>query len=195
MTALPAIIDSIDTVDDATQLVLVLQVGIAAFLGAFVGVERELAGKSAGVRTHMIVAAAAALAVGLGELALAGRTGDSSRVLHGVITGVGFIGGGTIIHSKKGGTSGITTASTVLLVAVLGAACALGAPILAASVTFLALLTLRGVHALEKRFGALLAKKRVKEQATAYRGAGERDDESDGGDNKGVDMSVSERDK
>lgn len=138
-----------DRFDIASQLMLVLQCGVAALCGGAVGFDRELAGKSAGMRTHMLVAVAAALAVGLGTLLVQDHAGDSTRVLHGVITGVGFIGAGSIVHSKKVGTSGLTTAATVFLVAVLGATSAAGAPVLALGITGLALGTLRGVKAVE----------------------------------------------
>jgi putative Mg2+ transporter-C (MgtC) family protein len=132
------------------QLQLLLQCGAAALCGAAVGVDRERAGKPAGVRTHMLVSVAAALAVGAGRIVLDGDTGDSTRVLHGVLTGVGFIGAGAIIRSdSSGNATGLTTAATVLLVAVLGACCALGLPVLAFGVTVIALATLRGVKGIE----------------------------------------------
>lgn len=132
------------------QLVIVLQCGIAAVCGGVVGFEREIAGKRAGIRTHMLVACSSALAVAVGAAVLNGGQGDATRVLHAVVTGVGFIGAGAIVQSKKGGgPSGLTTATTVLLVAVLGAACGLGAPLVAAAVTLLAMGTLRGVKGIE----------------------------------------------
>lgn len=132
------------------QLIIILQCGIAAVCGGVVGLEREIAGKRAGIRTHMLVACSSALAVAIGAAVLGESQGDATRVLHAVVTGVGFIGAGAIVQSKKGGgPSGLTTATTVLLVAVLGAACGLGAPLVAAAVTLLAMATLRGVKGLE----------------------------------------------
>jgi putative Mg2+ transporter-C (MgtC) family protein len=135
----------------AAQIGLVLKVGIAAVLGGIIGWERDHAGKSAGIRTHMLVASASALAVGLGELAIdAAHGGDPSRMMHAVFTGIGFIGGGMIWTSKKAtGPLGLTSAATVLLDAGLGAACGLGAPLVAVAVCVLALMTLWGVKVAE----------------------------------------------
>jgi len=135
----------------ADQIVLVLKVGIAALLGGIIGWERDRAGKSAGIRTHMLVAASSALAVGLGELAInAAQSGDPTRMMHAVFTGIGFIGAGMIWTSKKAnGPLGLTSAATIMLVAGLGAAVGLGAPIVGAAVCVLALATLWGVRAVE----------------------------------------------
>jgi putative Mg2+ transporter-C (MgtC) family protein len=113
------------------QLVVAARTGIAALLGAVVGIERWHSGKEAGMRTHALVAAAAALAVGLGEIVLGGADGDAVRTLHAVLTGIGFIGAGAILHSE-GRTSGLTTAASVFNVAVIGAAVGLGAIVLGA---------------------------------------------------------------
>lgn len=113
------------------QLVVAARTGIASLLGAIVGIERWRSGKEAGLRTHALVAAAAALAVGLGELVLGGGSGDSVRTLHAVLTGIGFIGAGAILHGQ-GRTSGLTTAASVFNVAVIGAAVGLGAIVLGA---------------------------------------------------------------
>jgi putative Mg2+ transporter-C (MgtC) family protein len=153
-TAALSVLDQLTQLDRypvADQITLGIQCGIAAACGAVVGLERELAGKQAGIRTHMLVAVAAALAVGLGTLVLGENVGDPTRVLHGIITGVGFIGAGVLIYDRENASvSGLTTATTILLVAVLGAACGLGAPVLAAAVTALAMGTLRGMKALER---------------------------------------------
>ena len=75
------------------QLWLVVRVRLAAVLGGTVGWERDRAGKTAGIRTHILVAASAALAVGLGEIIRrTTSTGDPTRMMHAVITGIGFIG-------------------------------------------------------------------------------------------------------
>lgn len=135
----------------ADQIGLVLKVGIAALLGGIIGWERDKAGKSAGIRTHMLVAASAALAVGLGELVIdATNSGDPTRMMHAVFTGIGFIGAGMIWTSKKAtGPFGLTSAATIMLVAGLGAAVGLGAPLVGAAVCVMALATLWGVRTLE----------------------------------------------
>ncbi len=140
----------------AEQVGLILKVGIAAVLGGIIGWERDRAGKSAGIRTHMIVAAASALAVGLGELAInLANTGDPTRMMHAVFTGIGFIGAGMIWTSKTAnGPLGLTSAATIMLVAGLGASVGLGAPLVGAAVCLLALFTLRGVRFLEVKVAA-----------------------------------------
>ncbi|MFM8388265.1 MAG: MgtC/SapB family protein, partial [Actinomycetota bacterium] len=96
-----------------------------------------------GLRTHALVAIAAAAAVGIGDLLVSeGGSGDHTRTLHAVITGVGFIGAGAILHSERG-TQGVTTATSVFLVAVIGAAVGVGLPIIAVAMTMLALIVLR----------------------------------------------------
>ena len=74
-------------------------------------------------------------------------------MLHAVITGIGFIGGGMIWTAKKSrGPSGLTSAATVMLVAIIGSASGLGAPIAASTVTVFALITLWGVRRIENSF-------------------------------------------
>lgn len=125
------------------QLVVSLQTLLAGVLGGIVGFERGRSGKGVGMRTHSLVAIASAAAVGIGELLVAGPgSGDHTRTLHAVITGVGFIGAGAILHSDRG-TQGVTTATSVFLVAVIGASVGVGLPIVGLSMTALALIVLR----------------------------------------------------
>ena len=133
------------------QLVITLRVAIAAALGAVIGWERGRNGRSAGMRTHMLVSAAAGLAVGVGAAAdQAMGNGDPTRALHAVVTGVGFLGGGLIfVRSQGSRPSGVTSAATIFLVAVIGCTAGLGAPILAVTVTALSLGTLLGISQLE----------------------------------------------
>ena len=130
------------------QVWLVLRVAVAAALGGLVGWERDRAGKTAGIRTHMLVAASASLAVGLGDLVLQkSNGGDPTRMMHAVFTGIGFIGGGMIFTQKRiPGPFGITSAATVLVVAGIGAACGLGAPLVGLAVAALTIVTLIGVR-------------------------------------------------
>jgi putative Mg2+ transporter-C (MgtC) family protein len=144
--------DPVTAISLEQQGEIALQVLFAALAGGLVGLERDLAGKKAGLRTHMLVASASALAVGLGLAAIEGGSGDPTRVFHGIITGVGFIGAGAILYTKKGSSRGITTAATILLVAVLGAACGYGAPLLALLVAGFTLVVLRGMYNAEERY-------------------------------------------
>ena len=142
------------------QLEIALKVLIASLFGAIVGFEREISKKPAGLRTHAIVAAAAALLVGLADplimrfVALAPpealRT-DPLRVIEAVITGVAFIGAGTIFRHSGHPVEGLTTAASLLLVAAIGLSVALGQLLLGAIVTVLSLVLLRVVHWLERK--------------------------------------------
>lgn len=134
------------------QLVVLAQIGLAAVLGGIIGWERDRAGKQAGIRTHVLVATASAFATALGELIISeDNLGDSTRTLHGVLTGMGFIGAGMIWTAKnRHGPTGLTSASTVMLTAVIGAACGLGAPLVAAAATVLALVTLMGITLIDR---------------------------------------------
>jgi putative Mg2+ transporter-C (MgtC) family protein len=130
-------------------------------MGAIIGLEREFKDKPAGLRTHMLVAGAAALLVSLGDvvtnqfhLELGGQVvqADPIRIMEAVITGVSFLGAGTIIRSRAGGqVEGLTTAATLLVAAALGICIALSQIVLALGVTALVLITLRGLGLAEKR--------------------------------------------
>jgi putative Mg2+ transporter-C (MgtC) family protein len=107
-------------------------VGIAAALGALLGLERELARKPAGLRTHLLVAVAAAvlMLVGAGMADRFARaqaavhvTTDPLRVMEAIVVGISFLGAGTIIHAG-GRIEGLTTAASILVTAAVGLAVA-----------------------------------------------------------------------
>jgi putative Mg2+ transporter-C (MgtC) family protein len=112
---------------DARQLVHVLVRLLAAtLLGALIGIQRERAGKPAGLRTHMLVTLGTAVFV----LACAGVGMSSdglSRVIQGIVTGIGFIGAGSILKlSEERDVQGLTTAAGVWMTAAVGVAVGLG---------------------------------------------------------------------
>jgi putative Mg2+ transporter-C (MgtC) family protein len=132
------------------------EVAIAMALGGLIGLEREFADKPAGLRTHMLIAGAAALLVGLGDtmmrrFALAGDLvrADPIRVIEAVVTAVGFLGAGMIIRRGGDRIEGLTTAASVLFAAAVGICVALTEYLLAVGATVLDLTTLRGVKPLE----------------------------------------------
>ncbi len=136
----------------AVQLRFVGLVGLAMLLGAAIGLERELRGKPAGLRTHMMVAGAAALLMGLGEIVIrvyGAALGDAVRsdpirAIQAVTTGVSFLGAGTIIFDRSSQrVEGLTTAASILFTAGLGMCVALSQLALAVGVAALALVTLR----------------------------------------------------
>ncbi|HEX5313363.1 MAG TPA: MgtC/SapB family protein [Gammaproteobacteria bacterium] len=137
------------------QLILVGQIAAAMVLGGVVGWERELADKPAGFRTHMLVAGASALFVGLAAMLTkdfqsilppGGFRADPVRVLQSVVIGVSFLGAGTVFRSRDNRVGGLTTAASILMAAGVGIACGLSRFILAVGATLLALLVLRLAH-------------------------------------------------
>ena len=107
-----------------------LRLGAAVLVGTVLGLNRELHGKPAGLRTHALVCLGAALAVIMvlrsPDGSLAGDQNAVSRVVQGILTGVGFLGAGVILHDPNGHISGLTTAATIWICAVLGLVCGLG---------------------------------------------------------------------
>jgi len=118
--------DELFDIDAARVTRIVVRLVIAALLGGLLGYERERLGKSAGVRTHMLVSLGAALFVLVPEQAGAQST-DVARVIQGVVAGIGFLGAGSIIKNRDdGNVSGLTTAAGIWLTAAVGVACGLG---------------------------------------------------------------------
>jgi len=130
-------------IPDGTQITRVtLRLLIAAALGGVLGYEREQHGKSAGVRTHMLVAIGAALFVLIPQQAGASNA-DLSRVLQGLITGVGFLGAGAIISgTKQVETQGLTTAAGIWVTAAIGVAAGIGRESTAVLSTLIAIFVL-----------------------------------------------------
>ena len=128
-------------IPDATQITrIILRLLVAAALGGVLGYERERHGKSAGIRTHMLVAIGAALFVLIPQQAGA-STADLTRVLQGLIAGVGFLGAGAIIlGNQQVSTKGLTTAAGIWLTAAIGVAAGIGREGTAVLATFIALL-------------------------------------------------------
>lgn len=137
--------------DWLTQVTIIGQVILAMVLGGLIGFERELANKPAGFRTHTLVAGAAALfmavaTVAPGYLHSNGLVEvDPLRVAAAIVTGVSFLGAGTIFHSATTGgkVSGLTTAATIWMAAAVGFTVALGQFIAATGVTLITLIVLR----------------------------------------------------
>ena len=123
---------------------------IAGLLGGLLGYEREQQHKSAGVRTHMLVAIGAALFVLIPQQAGIAEV-EMSRVIQGVIAGVGFLGAGTIIKGvDEEHVRGLTTAAGIWLTAAIGVAAGMGRESSAILCTLLALLILSLVPRVER---------------------------------------------
>lgn len=132
---------------------LTLRLFMALLLGGIVGLNRELSGKSAGLRTHMLVSLGAALFV---MVPLAGDASREavSRAVQGVATGVGFLGAGEIVHqSRQSGrtvTKGLTSAASIWVTAALGMLAAAGLWVIGLIGLLLTILILEGVKYLER---------------------------------------------
>lgn len=120
-----------------------LRLALAMGLGALLGFERAQAGKAAGMRTHMLVTLAAAIFMLIPTVA-GFESSDTSRIIQGVVTGIGFIGGGAILKvATEKEVHGLTTASEIWLASAIGMAAGLGRYGLALVGTALALVILR----------------------------------------------------
>lgn len=130
---------------------IILRLLIAMTLGAIVGVQRERTGKPAGVRTHMLVAMGAALFV-LAPLEFGMNADGLSRVIQGLVTGIGFLGAGAILKlSEERQIAGLTTAAGIWMTAAVGVTVGLGRFGLAILGIILTWFTLSVVGKLEHR--------------------------------------------
>ena len=122
--------------------VVVIRLLAATILGAVVGLQREWAGKAAGLRTHMLVSLGTAVVVS--ACGAIGMTTDGlSRVMQGIVTGIGFIGAGSILKlSQVREIKGLTTAAGLWITAAIGISAGVGAIGLAAAATVFALIVL-----------------------------------------------------
>lgn len=143
------------------ELYALAQSAIAVVLGGFVGWERERARKGAGLRTHMLLCLAATVLVRAGDFLMTHahatqdhltlRT-DPIPLISAIVTGVAFLGAGTIFRDTDiQRASGLTTAASLLVVATIGISIALNCYILAVGITILTLLVLRVVFKLERK--------------------------------------------
>ena len=134
----------------------ILRLLLAGFMGGLIGLEREMRAKGAGIRTHFIVGLGSALFMIISMFAFEGTDKfDSSRVAAGVVSGIGFIGGGVIIFQRNV-IRGITTAAGMWVAAAIGLACGAGMYPLAAAATLITLLVLELLHFFHLRYGEKL---------------------------------------
>lgn len=153
--------------DIMSQWWVVAGTAYAMVLGGVIGYERELKNRPAGFRTHMLVAGAATLLIELGELLMADTRYHNSqflqidplRLVEAVVSGVAFIGAGTIFATRSGNSvAGITTAASLLMVAIVGVAVGFGFYVLSLAITLLTLLVLTVLNLAEHRPRAAAAK-------------------------------------
>jgi putative Mg2+ transporter-C (MgtC) family protein len=127
----------------------VISIILAAFLGAAIGLERELSGKSAGLRTNLLICLGAAIFTIISKQMDAVTEGSTTRIAAQILTGVGFLGAGAVIQDRRG-VHGLTTAATIWLVASIGMACGAGFHDLAALSALIVIVVLAGLLKLAK---------------------------------------------
>lgn len=129
---------------DLTELQVFLRVLLAMGLSAVIGLERELAGKPAGLRTYMLVGGASTLFVLLGDMIVTQFQtfeadslirSDPIRIFEAIVVGISFLGAGTIFRRQDDTVEGLTTAASLLFVAAIGIAVALERTLLAVALT------------------------------------------------------------
>jgi putative Mg2+ transporter-C (MgtC) family protein len=137
----------VDKIVEVFRLELLLQLGLATLLGGAIGLERELGGKPAGLRTNILICIGSALYTQL-SIGLVHGSADASRVAGQIVTGVGFIGAGTILHAR-GAVVGLTSAATIWVVAAIGVALGAGHYPEALLSTLMVLIVLQGLGRIE----------------------------------------------
>jgi putative Mg2+ transporter-C (MgtC) family protein len=138
----------------AFRLDLAVKLVLAVLAGGAVGLERQIAGKPAGLRTNILICLGSALlmdlSMNLGASFGGDRVGDPGRIAAQVVTGIGFLGAGTIMQSR-GAITGLTSAATIWVVAAIGLAIGAGFYIDALGTTALVMLVLAGLGHFEHR--------------------------------------------
>ena len=129
----------------------ILRLVMAAVLGGVIGLERQLRKKPAGLRTNMFICFGSAMFTILSDQLASNYGGDHTRVAAQIIPGIGFIGAGSILHSR-GSVTGLTTAATLFVVASVGMAAGGGLYLTAIFATGVMLIALALLGSMERRF-------------------------------------------
>lgn len=130
-----------------------VRLGVTLLCGGIIGLERQLRGKPAGIRTSILICLGTVVFVSLG-LCLNPVAQDSARVLGQVVTGIGFIGAG-VIMGKENIVKGVTSAAIIWILAAIGASIGLGLLTTAVALTLVTVGVLLGVEFLEASFRKL----------------------------------------
>ena len=132
---------------------LILRLVIAGIIGGIIGLERELRAKEAGIRTHFLVALGSALFMLVSKYAFADALRfDAARVAAQVVSGIGFIGAGTIIFQKNS-VKGLTTAAGLWVTAAIGLACGAGMYVAAVATVVFTVICLEAMHFAHRKYG------------------------------------------
>jgi putative Mg2+ transporter-C (MgtC) family protein len=134
---------------DIFRLELMLQLGLATLLGGAIGLERELGGKPAGLRTNILICLGSVLYTHISIAMMGAGASDPTRGAGQIVTGVGFIGAGTILHAR-GAIVGLTSAATIWVVAAIGVALGSGYYLEGVGTTVIVLAVLAGLGRVEK---------------------------------------------
>ncbi len=122
-----------------------LRILLAAVLGAALGLERQLHGKVAGLRTNMLICLGAAVLTIVSEQIGVKYSESAGRIAAQIVSGIGFLGAGVIIRDRAG-VHGLTTAATIWLVAAVGVAVGMGSYFLSIAATLVSLAILTGLR-------------------------------------------------
>ena len=145
---------TMDEMIRAFRLDLTMKLGLAVLAGGAIGLERQIAGKPAGLRTNILICLGSALLMDLSMnlgMSLGGpRVGDPARLAAQVVTGIGFIGAGTIMQAR-GSITGLTSAATIWVVAAIGLAIGAGFFVEALGAAAMVMAVLAGLGTLEHR--------------------------------------------
>lgn len=131
--------------------IILFRLVLAVLLGGAIGIERELHGHPAGLRTHVLVTLASCLAMLVSKYSFGG-VGDPGRIAAQVVSGIGFLGAGAIIHDK-GDIRGITTAATIFVAAIIGLSAGSGFLLGAIGTTLITIIVLTIFIYIEKLIG------------------------------------------
>jgi putative Mg2+ transporter-C (MgtC) family protein len=131
---------------------VLIRLVLAAILGGAIGLERELKRKPAGLRTNMFICFGAAMFTILSARLADQYVGDHTRIAAQIIPGIGFIGAGSILHSR-GSVQGLTSAATIFVVASIGMACGGGLYLPAVFATMLLVMALIALGMIEEKVG------------------------------------------
>jgi putative Mg2+ transporter-C (MgtC) family protein len=154
-------------IEDVEQITrVVVRLLLAGALGFVLGFEREARGKAAGARTHMLVAMGSALFV-LGPQLSGTAIADMSRVIQGLVAGVGFLCAGAILKSGRDeqAVKGLTTAAGMWTTAAIGMACGLGREVMAILSTLLALVVLGLVPHFSRGLQGMISSRKASDDA------------------------------
>jgi len=154
--------ETIRQLAEALQLGLLLKLGLATLLGGVIGLERELSGKPAGLRTNILICIGATLftVVSIHMLPIGQGGLDASRIPAQIVSGVGFIGAGAILHAR-GSVTGLTSAATIWVVAAIGMALGSGAYVEAVGTALRVMVVLWGLRSVERLVARQSAKSTV----------------------------------